>query len=142
MTAIDAESEEIVRSSDWKRVFSGNRRFMAELYQSVSPKTEVLHQEYITSGRPIDFYIFSLPEGSTLSDETGKRMDAWRASITIVEGNSIFTLSTQHILGLWRKDASKEEVFADMKKTLLELLETVTFSSAAPSKGAAEGVEP
>jgi hypothetical protein len=133
MTASDPQSEELMRSPDWKRIFSGNRRFMGELYQSVSPKTEVLHQEYLTSGRPIDFYVFNLPEGSTLSDQSGKRLDAWRASITIIEGNSIFTLSTQHIVGLpWKEDAAKEEVLARMQKTLLETLQTVTFTSPAP----------
>ena len=128
-TAIDAESRETLHEGDWKAIFSGNRIFMGELYRSVSPGSEILHQEYIFTERPIDFYIFKLPKGATLSDQTG-RLDAWRASITIIEGDSLFTLTTQHVLGLWRKDATQEEVFADMQKTLLETLKTVTFASA------------
>lgn len=128
-TAIDAESRKALHKGDWKTIFSGNRIFMGELYRSVSPGTEIIHQEYIPNERPIDFYIFKLPQGATLSNQNG-RLDAWRASITIIEGDSLFTLTTQHIPGLWRKDATQEEVFASMQKTLLETLKNVTFAPA------------
>ena len=83
----------------------------------------------------MDFYVFNMPECSTLS-ESGKRQDAWRASITIVEGNSLFTLTTQHIPGLWKNDMPQQEVFMEMQKTLLDTLQTVTFEPAHQSAGA------
>jgi len=135
VTAVDPQSEALVRSPDWKRTFAGNRIIIGELYKSVCPKTEVLHQEYITTERAMDFYVFNMPECSTLS-ESGKRQDAWRASITIVEGNSLFTLTTQHIPGLWKNDMPQQEVFMEMQKTLLDTLQTVTFEPAHQSAGA------
>lgn len=135
VTAIDPESEALVRSPDWKRTFAGNRIIIGELYKSVCPRTEVMHQEYITTGRPMDFFVFNMPGGSTLS-ESGKRLDSWRASITIIEGNPLFTLTTQHIPGLWKKDMPQQEVFKEMQKTLLETLQRVTFDPAHQSAGA------
>ena len=128
-TATDPTSEAMLHNPDWKAVFSQNRAFMQGLYRTVSPKAKIIHQEYMLSdSKHIDFFVFSMPEGSTLADaKSRKRHDAIRASISLLENDSLFTLTTQQIPGIWRQNENENEMISRMKDTLLETLKTMSF---------------
>jgi len=135
-TAIDPTSLAMLRTPDWRDALSLNRSFMHELNRAAVPQAKLIHQEYLDlNGTNLDFYVLTMPEGSTLADaKTRKRHDALRASVSLIQGDSFFTITTQHILpegtdilGMWRQDENQTEIIARMKKTLLETLETVTF---------------
>lgn len=130
VTANSPDALSILNNPDWNSVLSLNREYMLGLYQSVSPQTTLIHQEFIKQqGRGLDYYVCKLPQGSTLADvQTKKRHDALRASISFREGNSIFVVTKQHILGLWRKNEDEDELVKKMKDDLLKILPTISFN--------------
>ncbi|MBN2684378.1 MAG: hypothetical protein JXR40_03795 [Pontiellaceae bacterium] len=130
ISATTPNSLAMITNKDWQAVLGLNRESMLDLYQTVSPQASLICQEYIqVDERNVDYYVCKLPEGSTLADvETDKRYDALRASMAFREGTSVYVLTTQHVIGLWRDNEDETELAERMKEELMEILPTMSFS--------------
>ena len=122
----------ILAHPNWQAVYNRHRVFMGQLYKSVAPQAKLIHQEFIKSGpHNLDYYVFHMPEGSSLENRgTGKRLDAHRATLTVIRQNSLYTLATQHNpppFGGHKPDP--DDLIPAMKATLLEIYKGMAFTA-------------
>lgn len=126
--ATDPRMLSLLNSPDWQAVLIQNRKFMAYLYSMGVKGVELSHQQYLTNNNErIDFFVFFLPNGSTIENSvTKRRLDAFRSSISFVTNNILFTISSQNnpILGM---TTNATEALSAMKKDLLDTKATMTF---------------
>ena len=135
VTALNADEKDFINNPDWKVPLQNNRDFLQRLYNQVSPST-LVHQEYVIwKNQNADFFVFEMKEGGTLAEAyTKKRGDALRASLSFIHNESCFTISTQHILGMWRKDEDRTKIIKDMYKSLVETADTIEFKGISADK--------
>jgi hypothetical protein len=136
-TAVDPDEKEMMKSPDVRTLLEVNRMSIGQLYRQVCPQAELVHQEYIADGGTVlDYYAFKMPGGATLAEvPSGKRHDALRVSVSFAEGDSLFTVTSQYVLGMWGPQDGKAEdlakICAKMKPELLAIRQTMSFPAAA-----------
>lgn len=136
-TAVGPEEEAATREAELHDLLEANRLAIGQLYTRACPGAVPIHQEYLSEGeRVLDFYAFVMPEGATLSDAmSGKRRDALRVSISFREDYSLFTITSQHVIGMWREDEDLDQIVVRMKPELQAILATMSFRRPVDDSG-------
>ena len=124
-----------LQTANWQKTLTNQRNFMGRLYKTVVPNVALVYQEYLPNNKPpMDFYIFELPNGSSIIKQTsnnieGERLDAWRGSLSFTKNGTIYVITSQVTRGgLYDPPSNdKQKLTQHLKNTLLQTVQTMKF---------------
>lgn len=95
------------------------------IYQEKFPKAEIVRQEFIQwNNRTAKYFVVHIPQGSAIVSGNG-RMDVYKAMSAFMDEEYLYIFSTQsNYWDLFKKDASKEQIFEYMKDYLIKNMNT------------------
>ncbi|MCC5630839.1 hypothetical protein [Nostoc sphaeroides] len=97
------------------------------------PDASVEYTEYLADTLRGAYYVLiDMPKGSTISKQenngTAIRLDAYRGLLTFISGEFLYIVSSQHSFIDGETPDSIEEEAEDIKKSILEFVETIEFT--------------
>ena len=131
VTGIDQETRALINDPDWKIPLDSRRDSFAALFQQLFPSVSLVHQEYTSwNAKHADYFVFEIEKGSTLVNvRTKERLDALRASLSFVHGDSLYVISIQHTLhrSTSQDDENRAAVIESLRDSLEEVANTIQF---------------
>lgn len=107
-----------------KQVLEATRLYLLDLYKKYQPDAKVLHQEFFDyQGKPADFFVVEMKNGSVLADGSGNRFYAKRSSVTFVRGQYVYIFTK--LFSDSNPLADKLQSNAQMKAEILKVTDTL-----------------
>lgn len=102
-----------------------------KIYQAETPEAEIVRQEFVQwNNRTAKYFVVHIPQGSTIVSGNG-RMDVYKAALAFTDKEYLYIFSTQsNYWDLFKRGASKEQIFGYMKDYLIKSMNTFKSKQA------------